>query len=450
MKKRLISLLLIVLLSCSLIAFAGCSTSDKIAEMQKKLSEMSTLLQQNTTQLEELQEVVNNLAHVHTWGDWQYDELEHWREYDCGHNALANKAKHVDADEDGFCDECGYALSALTKGELTEEMAQIFKDAYFEPIAQVPTVDYNGIEIINYFGTIREVHLVSYRTPYYDTYPNGAYIDIVENMEFRYDRTQKVYLIYNEKLYTAKEAYEMNIINFNELCKVFGIHTSGLATFNADIYYKLDRQMKALYEVESYLYLLTKYYGEYGDYTAVSYHYRGGQAAATAQDCVNNLLFSYGYSSDYIRFMNEEKTYSIQTALTNNIITKENLYDIFEIHTASDNVDENLVRQLLTPAYEMSLKYKEYFYETFTFDSFYLSKYYGKYGDNYVFALSAPWIKSNAPIPEEDMDMMAHGFADIAYVLRDGKIYSLYSGILLGIFDKSYEVEILAKYYGYY
>ena len=43
-------------------------------------------------------------------------------------------------------------------------------------------------------------------------------------------------IIYNDKLYTAKEAYEQNIIDLNALCVVFGIHTSGLETFNEKDY----------------------------------------------------------------------------------------------------------------------------------------------------------------------------------------------------------------------
>ena len=146
--------------------------------------------------------------------------------------------------------------------------------------------------------------------------------------------------------------------------------------------------------------------------------------------------------------MNKTEMYSINQALSYGIITNQDVYDIFEIHTKSQQVDDDLVETLLTPAYELCLKYKDDFYEELKYEKFYLTKYYGKYGNSYIYSLSAPWIKSSSTAPTaEEMDIMNHGFTKIAYVLNDGKIYTLNQAKEKGIITEEIVQEIEDKYY---
>ena len=46
----------------------------------------------------------------HTWGEWQYNETAHWRDYTCAHTAPNNAAEHGDSDGNWICDECGYHI----------------------------------------------------------------------------------------------------------------------------------------------------------------------------------------------------------------------------------------------------------------------------------------------------------------------------------------------------
>lgn len=359
-----------------------------------------------------------------------------------------------------FCFGCNGNEYNNSNLNISEELSSSFKIAYANSISQyMESVDLNEIEIIDYYGTIGDAHLVSIKSSYLGSYlndkyvyPNGAYIDQVEKMEFRYDIGYKVYIIYNDILYTAKEAYNKKIINFDNLCMIFGIHTSKIDTFNESSYRKLENCMKLSYKEKSDLYVLEKYYGEYNGYSVVSYGYQGMQLCVSSKDIINRLVFEYGYESNHIRVMNDTNMYSMHRALNENIITNEDIYYLFKLHTGSEEVNENLVNKLLTPAYELCLKYSEDFDRELTLDSFYLDKYYGKYGDSFIYSLySVCWINftSTSATPEE-IEIMEYGFSQMAYVLNENKLYTLNQAIELGIVDAKIQAEITAKYYGYF
>lgn len=44
----------------------------------------------------------------HVWGEYQYNEQVHWREYVCGHEWPEMAEEHVDIENDRVCDICGY------------------------------------------------------------------------------------------------------------------------------------------------------------------------------------------------------------------------------------------------------------------------------------------------------------------------------------------------------
>lgn len=47
--------------------------------------------------------------HQHTYHpEWSSNETEHWHEASCGHSLVSDKAQHVDPENDGECDVCGW------------------------------------------------------------------------------------------------------------------------------------------------------------------------------------------------------------------------------------------------------------------------------------------------------------------------------------------------------
>ena len=50
----------------------------------------------------------------HVWGEYKSNEYVHWREYICGHEWPDIAVGHIDAEEDGVCDACGYEMSKTT------------------------------------------------------------------------------------------------------------------------------------------------------------------------------------------------------------------------------------------------------------------------------------------------------------------------------------------------
>lgn len=49
-------------------------------------------------------------GHQHTYGEWEYDEFKHWREYSCGCDLEVELGTHTNEDGDEFCDVCGYEV----------------------------------------------------------------------------------------------------------------------------------------------------------------------------------------------------------------------------------------------------------------------------------------------------------------------------------------------------
>ena len=194
---------------------------------------------------------------------------------------------------------------------------------------------------------------------------------------------------------------------------------------------------------------LSRYYGEYNGFHAVSLNFLGGQAAVCFEESVGHLRFEYGYQANRIRFMNGTESYTLGEAFENGIITQEDVYTLFQFHTKSQTTDEALMRQLLTPAYELCLKYKDDFDRDVDFDCFYLKKYYGQYGNSHIYALHAScWIRSSSTsATPEEIEVMEYGFSSIAYVLNDGKLYTLDQALNRGIISEAIKNEIREKYY---
>lgn len=338
---------------------------------------------------------------------------------------------------------------------LTDELNNIFKEAYIKSITiEDEEINLNSISILDYYGKIKDSYLVSIIGGNINKYPNDAYIQTVENMEFRYDMKTRVYIINNQNLYTAKEAYEAKLINFDNLCLIFGLHTSKLDTFNTEKYNiakkgfekNLDEE---LLEEEAYeLFELARYYGEYNGHIALSYNFLGGESCVIFEEKVSNLTFSYGYQTNRIRFINEDEVYFLEDALENNIINKDQLYELFKLHTRGELLNDELVETLIAPAYALYIKYQDYCITEPEYVFFYITNYFGKYGDSYIFSLNGPWIShTNIPATPEEKEIMEYGFSSMAYVLNNENFYTLDQALRLEIITEEIKEKIVTMYY---
>ena len=370
---------------------------------------------------------------------WHADANGHSQVCACG-TVLNTATEHTDADQNGHCDECNYAI------EMPADFPMLFKTAYASAFPKDMAIDPDNIQIVMYHGMIGDAHLVSMDSAYLDkAYPNDVYCESVEGMEFRYDRGYKVYIVHNETLYSAKAAYEKEIIDFNSLCKIFGLHTANITTFDANACHAVRSTMNKNMDD----YELARYYGTYNGFHAVSLNYLGMQMAVCFEENVGQLRFEYGYQSNRIRFMNGTESYFLNEALENGIITQKDLYDLFEIHSKSENSSEALVNQLLTAAYELCLKYPNDFDREVTSACFHLTKYYGQYGDSNIFSLHADcWIRSGSTTATaEEIEVMRYGFGQTAYVLNSGTLYTLDQALQHNLISPEIKDEFMEKYY---
>ena len=60
----------------------------------------------------------DSLKHEHTYGDWISSEDGHFHPYTCGCPQEEIYNLHIDGNEDGLCDECGYKMSVNAESSL--------------------------------------------------------------------------------------------------------------------------------------------------------------------------------------------------------------------------------------------------------------------------------------------------------------------------------------------
>lgn len=308
---------------------------------------------------------------------------------------------------------------------LTEELSIMFKTAYKKSIEfKNLDIDDNDITILNYFGTIGQSHIVSIENNQLRLYPHDIQKEKVKNMEFRYDLKDKVYVINENTLYTPKQAYELKIINFDNLCLLFGLNTSGLDTFCEEEYNVVKKAMNLS---KDGVYELKQYYGKFNDHVVARFNFLGGQAAAAFDETYFNLRFCYGYITGRLMVMKDNNAYTLEEAIKNNILSKQDIYDLFELHTDSEEISEDMIKFLLEKPYQLSLKYNDDFMEDVTFDSFALDKYYGKYDNNYIFlANTYNWINhTKTEATEEELEILKYGISSKILVINDGVLYTL-------------------------
>ena len=263
--------------------------------------------------------------------------------------------------------------------ELSPELESTFLDAFLQSaLEKEKTFDISQIKILNYYGTIGKAHIVQFNRAC-PTQSSGARI---ENMDFR---GRNVYIVHKNTLYSIENAYEQKIINFDNLCRLFGIIFSGKDTFNKEKYEKLQQQFKRNNPDDYDMYELLGYYGEYNGYSVVRYDYMGMKYAAIAWEYCHAFKFKHGhYSNVYIVMDGENNMFSLNQAYENGILTLENVMDLFEKHTSSADLSESLLNDVLSCIENVCENYP--IEEKFTY-GYSIDKYYGQYGDAHIFDL---------------------------------------------------------------
>lgn len=72
-------------------------------------------------------------SHTHTYGNWQSSEAGHYLEYTCGCEAPEKPESHIDGDDDGVCDACGYRIKPELKkfsGITLPDLSVVFNGEY--------------------------------------------------------------------------------------------------------------------------------------------------------------------------------------------------------------------------------------------------------------------------------------------------------------------------------
>ena len=50
----------------------------------------------------------------HKWGEWQFNENYHWRQYACEHKTTIKREWHIDDGKDGLCDVCNAEMDKIS------------------------------------------------------------------------------------------------------------------------------------------------------------------------------------------------------------------------------------------------------------------------------------------------------------------------------------------------
>ena len=318
--------------------------------------------------------------------------------------------------------------------EVTAEKEMAFLNAYHKAAIEVDkSFDINQVKILNYYGTIGKAHVVQFNK----ACPGQIRYSQIEGMEFS-GYSKLVYIIHKNTLYTIENAYEQNIINFDNLCRLFGINFSGKDTFNKKKYEKLQKQFKLNHPDDYDMYELLGYYGEFNGYSVVTYKYGGLQFDSICWSLCNGLAFRHGYSTNGFRIMNGENLYSLDGAFKNGILTLENILDIFEIHTHSAELSESLLNQTLSC---LKKTCDEYPIQNNVCYNYWIEKYYGQYADVHIFDVfvhSSYYNEEN--ITSDDLKKLLSMNGKYAF---DGeKFYTLDEAVELGLITEEIKSQI--------
>ena len=316
--------------------------------------------------------------------------------------------------------------------ELSPELESTFLDAFLQSaLEKEKTFDISQIKILNYYGTIGKAHIVQFNRAC-PTQSSGARI---EKMDFR---GRNVYIVHKNTLYSIKNAYEQKIINFDNLCRLFGINFSGKDTFNKEKYEKLQQQFKRDNPDDYDMYEIIGYYGEYNGYSVLTYNYLGGQYCVSCTESCYGLSFEHGYRSNLFRIMNGENLYSIKEAFENGILTLENLLDIFQIHTHSAELSESLFNQTMSCLKKVC---DEHPIQDNVYYNYWIEKYYGQYDDVHIFNLYVHTCyinEENITVGDTKFLLYMQGF----YAFDGDKFYTLDEAVELGLITEEIKSQI--------
>lgn len=344
--------------------------------------------------------------------------------------------------------------------EVTLEMESMFKEAFSNSIDPYieENISLDNIKLLDYYGKIGKAYVVSMDSEYskepYNVVPHNIHQETIEKMRFAYDKyNNKVYIVYENELYTPSLAYDGDIINLDNLCNIFALHTSGKNDFTKKDYNMIFNvlESKGYYLPE---FTLKQYYGHYNDYTIVSFYEEELPLppiglVSKAKDYIYNFYFEYNDYSEQIRFINKEEIKSFWDMKYYYKIPVSNVIDVFEIHTNSEDIDEELVETLLYPFFRYCLNHNSCFTYDIEYDDMYLKHYYGEYNGSYIYSFYTSRNLKTYKIEElenKDEIIAVQEFLDsLIHVLNNGTLYTLTEAVDNGIISKDIEQEVLSK-----
>lgn len=348
----------------------------------------------------------------------------------CDNNTVENKT-----------DVSGNIIYTYTTSQELE-----FKNAYLNSISQHTDVELSidGIELIQYYGKVGRGDAVK-MTNVYRTKPHMVHNEVIEKFHFRYDHGgNQVYLIFDDQLYTGKSAFEEDLINKEELLTLFLFNSFSINNLNYSEIQDIENRLGNESELEDGNYIFTRYYGKYNGFHAITLE-NINSFTVCEDEYIENLHFQYPYPGSHIRLINGQEMYTIKEAYRKGHIQLEDIYKLFEKHTNSPDVSEELVTTLLKPAFDI---HKDYISD-YTMDILYLDKYYGLYQDCHIFSFhSTEWLaKYYTESTNKVLDALRYGGSAYEFVLYEETLYTLKEAIDKGIIDPEIEDIIISKKY---
>ena len=112
--------------------------------------------------------------HNHTFGEWQYNGSEHFKECSCGYSIYESSSKHIDEDKDDACDICGYSI----KYEINSLRDLAWYLLYYYELSQYDYLQENNMKVhsihdMNFKNTLtynEKKTRVSFEEPYFNEY----------------------------------------------------------------------------------------------------------------------------------------------------------------------------------------------------------------------------------------------------------------------------------------
>lgn len=155
-----------------------------------------------------------NLAHKHKKSQWYYNDIEHWRVYECeeDNQEVFDLGKHIDENNDNLCDICNYYLSKEIENNNLED---IIINLYKEKNDLKDEVKLDKI----YMQLTKDDKLV---VPFLiDMFADSAlWGEKVGEISFHYRDSRRIEVYYDNEIYTLQQAFENGLLTYENLIAI--------------------------------------------------------------------------------------------------------------------------------------------------------------------------------------------------------------------------------------